>query len=189
MCLWSFALLTQGPTQYYTYRQFLTGIEAAFTNLIDLHFFVLPALVLAAGVLATQGYGHSSLAFKNIATALILLLLVHYQCTIFFFDKMGMTGCSLISLAFVFVIVAGYFTVFKVFQEHSLILLRTFGILSVICYLALIGLFANLTITTNQIMLAKLPSQPAFAHISRVDVNEVRASLLEYMNVAGFDEK
>jgi hypothetical protein len=191
MCLWSFALLTQGPTQYYTYRQLVAGVSAAFENFTGLYFFVLPAFLLGSGVLAMLfcGKTYSWVSLKNSVAALLLLLLVHYQVTIFFHDTTGMLVCSLISLAIMSVVIPGYFAAMKTYQECSPLLERLFGALSLLCYFVLASVFANLTITTNQIMSAGLPAPLSYTTVSKVDVNEIRASALEYVNVPGFDQK
>jgi hypothetical protein len=189
--IWSFALLTQGETQYYTYQQLFSGIISASDNLISLHFIILPVAVFGLGSLATLIYGksHSSFSFKNVVTAVLLLLVIQYQITQLFFDRAGMLVVSLMSLVVMFLILMGYRVVIEEFQKHCVVLQRIFLASSVLICIALTVLFANLAVATNHRIAAKMPAPRSFAHISTFNVDEVRLSCMEYMSVPGFDDK
>lgn len=191
LCLWSFALLTQGPTQYYTYGQLFDGVGSAFEIFIGLQFFVLPAVLFCAGMISTRLHGrlHISLSIQDVISLVLLLVLVHYQSTIFFYEKGGMLVCSLGSLILMFVVILGYHAVVEICQKYSSAFKRLFGALSFVCYLTLVCVFTNLTIKTHQFLATRSPVPPSYTHIGKVDISEVRASSMEYMNVPGFDRK
>ena len=190
-CLWSFVLLTQGPSQYYTYQHLFSGISSAMYNLIELNFFVLPAAVFGLGTVITLIFGkhNSLLSLKNIVTTLLLTFVVHYQITILFYSKAGMLLISVFSLFALSVILTGYHIVLEEFQRYAYLLQRAFLALSVFGFVVMTVTFVNLAVTTDRVIADKIPAPTAFTHIGKVDIDEVRESYKEYLQVPGFDDK
>jgi len=189
--IWSLILLIQGPTQYFTYQQLFTEIRTTIENLIVSHFFDLPVAVLVLGYLGSLKLtlSYPSLSLKNIAMTVVVLLVIHYQISTLYFDNVGMLAISFFSLAILSVLLAGYRVAIGTFQTHSCMLQRIFSAISMIIFITLTVLFINLAVDTNRIVASRISVPITSDHNSAVDVHEVRASLMEYLKVPGFDDK
>jgi hypothetical protein len=190
--LWSYAILTQGTSQYYTYQELFSGIIAACENLVAINAITLPATVLVLGSLAKLlrfPKPFSSITVTIILTTVLLLLVTIYQITQLYFASGGMLVVSLMSLVAMLVILNGYPVVIEEFQKHCHLLQKIFFAVSAICFIAISIIFTNLSVVTNRIIASKVPASREYARISKFNIDEVKITYNEYLNVPGFDDK
>jgi hypothetical protein len=186
LCVWSYFLLRQGDTQFYTYGQLLAGQRDALQTWLRGSSLAWDLVALLVVALA------SWLRRNVIGNGTILLAGLTLGYTV---SRLGIGSRTLIGTVVLLVLGAGVVWVSRVGVAPGRELRmadagrRVVGPTMALVFVAALVLFAKLAIPTERWIAVRTAPPGTWLYVSAIDLPEIRDSYREYLQVHGFRGK